>query len=497
MRWWWCIAGVSSAGSLVASGEEALHLIDVPALVCGGPSTTTVHLDAMIKGPNATAPRILTFYRTSLAGVAVSFSLKGASGETVLKNTTVQLSELEASQAKAPPRRLQEEAAEGHGCEEFFLNDGRDPVDLPDTWAEARHAFRGICEDEGVLAEECTDAEAAAFHSQPRGEVPLVADAGFCRRLAQQGHDLWGFVLASPGFAQARRLKAGGGFGHSAGGGRSGRYAGTAGGSYAARNGRWGSPLYPGLGAYGFGTAFLAMSYSRGFATTSYGYAGHSAHGPRKQNDTTVRAGPIPVTVEHEKSIHSRAITHCLDASNQSCVDGRVAAAAAGFVQWQLDPKDEFVRDDLMVYGFQARRDQSPYALTITAVAGTDYATTRICAPTGKAAADAARSASPWRPPPREDLFVTLTEVESLPKEEEDFAGVLGTVLLLLCVAGVLVMCCRQERHPEVRDVEWRRPSPRAGGKAAGNHPKVPYMKAGHEFSQQKVPAQCYPAQEE
>lgn len=440
----------------------------------------------------------------------MSFTLKGVGGETVLKNTTVKLHELEAIDSRREhPRRL-DEVADGHSCEEFFLNDGRDPVDLPDTWAEARYAFRSICEDEGLTIEECSSAEEAAFHSQPRGEEPFVTDTGFCQRLVQQGHDLWGFVLASPGFKQARRLKAGGGFGHSASyGGRGGRYSGGyAAGSYAARTGRWASPMYPTLGAYGFGTVFLAMSFTRGFATTSYGYAGHSAHGPRQKNDTTVRAGPIPVTVEHEKSIHSRAITHCLDASNQSCVSGRVAPEAAGggqLVQWRLDPQDEFVRDDLMVYGFQAKRDQSPYELTITAVSGTDYAKTRICAPSTKKsatveAADPAMrnaSSSSWRPPPREDLFVTLTEVQSMPRGgDEDFAGVLGTVLLVLVVAGVLVTCCRRDGHEPAREVEWRRPSPRAGGKVFDHHRKVAYMNAGNGFSQ-KVPAQCYPPQED
>merc|ERR1712129_572656 len=37
---------------------------------------------------------------------------------------------------------------EQEDCEEFFLLDGRSPVELPSTWEEARESFVDICEKE-------------------------------------------------------------------------------------------------------------------------------------------------------------------------------------------------------------------------------------------------------------------------------------------------------------------------------------------------------------
>jgi len=65
---------------------------------------------------------------------------------------------------------------EGDTCEDFFLSDGRSPVMLPDTWQEAREAFRGMCEAEINYFDACEEAEAKAFDGYPSGEDAFESD---------------------------------------------------------------------------------------------------------------------------------------------------------------------------------------------------------------------------------------------------------------------------------------------------------------------------------
>ena len=46
------------------------------------------------------------------------------------------------------------------GCQNFFLSDGRDPVDLPSTWAEARESADTICREEFEMPEKWCIAKA-------------------------------------------------------------------------------------------------------------------------------------------------------------------------------------------------------------------------------------------------------------------------------------------------------------------------------------------------
>jgi len=72
-------------------------------------------------------------------------------------------------------------------CEGFFLMDGRSPVDLPETWVEARTDFRDICTREGLRAELCDHTEKLAFEGYPTGNVSLDISIPLCTRLMALG----------------------------------------------------------------------------------------------------------------------------------------------------------------------------------------------------------------------------------------------------------------------------------------------------------------------
>jgi len=97
-----------------------------------------------------------------------------------------------ASSARRLSGEAEEEEAEEEGsCDEFFLLDGRAPVELPDTWDEARTAAAEVCEDDGFNAENCDDAVLLAFEGLPEGPAGLQSDDGsadtMCMRLVFLG----------------------------------------------------------------------------------------------------------------------------------------------------------------------------------------------------------------------------------------------------------------------------------------------------------------------
>jgi len=77
-------------------------------------------------------------------------------------------------------------------CEDVFLMDGRDPVDLPSTWAEARDAFISLCEDHGGSLKACITEEEKVFAEFPEGEVPFNEDKVLCSWLGSRFAQLAG-----------------------------------------------------------------------------------------------------------------------------------------------------------------------------------------------------------------------------------------------------------------------------------------------------------------
>lgn len=97
-------------------------------------------------------------------------------------------------------------------CEEYFILDGRDPVNLPDTWAEARVAFEEICHSDSESPDDCQAMTAVIFEGRPRGAEVFYTDSALCGLMLKQlnaGTKSDGsFVAPKP-----RRMKGSGGSG--------------------------------------------------------------------------------------------------------------------------------------------------------------------------------------------------------------------------------------------------------------------------------------------
>eukprot|EP00928_Gymnodinium_smaydae_P007562 TRINITY_DN1270_c0_g1_i4.p1 TRINITY_DN1270_c0_g1~~TRINITY_DN1270_c0_g1_i4.p1 ORF type:complete len:1441 (-),score=192.68 TRINITY_DN1270_c0_g1_i4:180-4502(-) len=77
----------------------------------------------------------------------------------------------------------QAEQAEPENCESFFLVDGRSPIELPETYADARSSFGTMCQDEGYDAAICEDATKLVFKGFPEDSSKMFAGTDICKRL--------------------------------------------------------------------------------------------------------------------------------------------------------------------------------------------------------------------------------------------------------------------------------------------------------------------------
>merc|ERR1712129_207214 len=73
---------------------------------------------------------------------------------------------------------LVEEMEADPGCQNFFLSDGRDPVDLPSTWAEARESAGSICREEFEMPESLLDDASMDMSSEMCGKLRQAVLAG-------------------------------------------------------------------------------------------------------------------------------------------------------------------------------------------------------------------------------------------------------------------------------------------------------------------------------
>eukprot|EP00927_Polykrikos_kofoidii_P068515 TRINITY_DN6387_c0_g2_i2.p1 TRINITY_DN6387_c0_g2~~TRINITY_DN6387_c0_g2_i2.p1 ORF type:complete len:398 (+),score=39.38 TRINITY_DN6387_c0_g2_i2:28-1221(+) len=80
-------------------------------------------------------------------------------------------------------RMQSDEASTLSNCEDFFLHDGRSPLEIPDTWAEGRSEFRNICMSEGFSVEGCSKVEGVMFKDVAADSTPINATPNFCANL--------------------------------------------------------------------------------------------------------------------------------------------------------------------------------------------------------------------------------------------------------------------------------------------------------------------------
>jgi len=360
----------------------------------------------------------------------VTFKLSSADNKSLIDNQTVTLNE------HAKKRRLNDEMAaasssssssEQRNCDEFFLLDGRDPVELPDTWSEARDSFLQLCESESSDAPDaCLRSELEAFAGYPeRSEEPFLADEKLCNRLMYHAPGIDKEALALflnsgvlPRGAVPRRTKG------------STSSGGAATSSHTSKN--------AGAGTYTYSTARMTTMYPAGYATTGYGFSGYTSRMPSRVIGTYFIVGWWGPRMFWG----SRRYTHCHDGSGQACDSSSAVKCETGEdCDWKAISGDNLIRDDLMQTGFKPINHKGPFTLTISKIDGAGFNTSRICPPSGWTPTGA--SSGSWTPPAGQDLFAALSNAEGFVEEEEInhwvWVGPLLAVFFCCCLGCIIL----------------------------------------------------------
>lgn len=403
----------------------ALTLVDVPSLVCNSSEDTIqIQLDEPIE---TDAPYFLSFFRTSPAAVNLTFSLRSADGQIVAPKHSVLLEDVSghkkanltavAHSLNPGERRMSESDVLGSNCEDFFLYDGRSPIDLPDTWFEAREAFRDMCEAESESVARCRDIEEAAFNGYPEGHESLESDGLLCTRLFDHSAVFFPGILQNP--YRVRRLKSFGAVGYKSAKGRpsAGTYQNTG---------------NPNAGLYGYSTVSLARRYPTGATRSGYGYVGRGGLAPYHR-----RAGVVTVAVivGYSSFRWSRGSTRCFGNRCNGTIGG--ACSAQDPCEFPLGDDEDLTRDDILdSTGFRPDQHPGPYTLEIHRVIGDHFNPDRIC-PTDTWQGEHDPS---WSLPDQQDLFVAISRAESM--VEEKSANVAVIIIISIIVGIPVVICC-------------------------------------------------------
>lgn len=441
-----------------AACQDALYFVDVLKVVCDGQpfEVDLKHLPVSYTSD----PVVPVFYRSSLKATNIVFSVatKGEA-QVAVPETSVDLvatGRRLADFVVEPLRRLLLPSAVWSGpadagagaagataggvdsvgsvdlptCQEFFLMDGRQPVDLPETWSEARHAFGAVCEGEGIAPERCTEAGAALFMGQPEGEVPFNIDAAFCKNVAQYAADVWGDVRRLP-----RRLKGSGYYGE--------RSSGSLGTRYTSSK----------ASSYGYTTSTLGSRYSGGYSSASYGYWGRRPYLPVGGTvGPTGGVTPVSMIAAPTRTGYSSFYYYGYGSYyyGRSGSTGRIRKIADQNVNcdensqcvYDLPDNVTMIRDDLMNFGFipdsicgAACRTTNPMVLRIRYIGGEDWGNVTFCPPVGWTEANNMS----YQPKDVPLLFFTLSQAETSTMWSEATATVIA---LSVIFGGVLPCCC-------------------------------------------------------
>jgi len=395
---------------------DRLVVVDVPLVICPG-AAGKVEFEVTVPGP-ADQPHVLSFFRNGKASASVTYALKDAIGQEIVASTTTTLMGYARRLADVIDVPLAE-----NNCQDFWLSDGRDPVELPDTWSEARSSFRSMCEAEGSLGDGCAAAEEDVFRGYPRSGGALRTDDRLCARLRARAASALdpetaafvrargAGVLPALGPAPPRRAKG-------ASSGSSTSSGGTAVGNY-------GSSRVDGV--YSSSTATLGRSYPGGYSSASYGYSGVGARSPSRM------AGTYAVVFWYSPRGYygSRSYTSCQQASSQ-CSGGQVKCNSGETCDWVQPNGEQLIRDDLMDTGFLPSEWEQPFTLTITDMSGSAFSPSGSCPPSGW---DPATNTPFWTPTPGQDLYAALSDVEYI----EDALPWWGTLIIVL---SSVIFCC-------------------------------------------------------
>jgi hypothetical protein len=458
----------------VGAGSPALNLIDVPSVVCsGGPGETKVHLSDY-PFSKKDKPWVPTFYRTSQKQAVVTFSLSDKNGKFICQQKQVTLLELpEGSRPVNMPtpnpdttipdamiaRRLvlANSSEQGHpgvimgspgftvqaeskndlgvveesavsedpldgDCHSFFLLDGRSVVELPDTWDEARGAFRDLCKQEGVSDSGCAMAEREIFEGYPEvGADDFAIGADLCAKLhAHIGAAQEIQMDASNKDAMQERLPMLPVTGIDA----------QMFSAPARRAKGWGSSN---AGGYSYSSSRQGRNYPYGARQTGYGYSGAGKYTSGMAVPLAVGGGVVGggVAGAYVYSRYYTYNTHYRDQYNSCHASGWSSCSSASEASSVL-PGDT-IRDDLMDAGFFPMDFEAPLMLTVSKIEGVDYAASRICPPAGWNLGDT----TAWTPPANQDLFFVFSEAEE--EEYQPPTSSISTASIVLIILGALI----------------------------------------------------------
>lgn len=419
--------------------DWALTLIDVPTLQCTSAaergSLWPYTMPEPQQGTRMAGTKrlhVLSFFRTSPNPVVVGFEMYDVNGNTVVAYTEVELVDLSGSpKAVNNSRRVSTNDFVGSNCEDFFLSDGRTPVELPDTWAEAREAFRGMCEVETGDSAKCDAVKEDAFSGYPDTEVSMESDGALCTSLFEHGATFLPELLS--GVAPLRRLKGGTGSYSSAGGG----------GAVGGRT------FSSGAGSYGATSARMGTNYPRGYTSTGYGYAGRGGMTPSRGYSPATRGIVVGAVVFGGMGYGGyrwgRGRTRCYgDRCNSTASDECTVDKPCDFA---LSADEDFTRDDLLEHtAFDAGVHPGPYDLYIRKVDGEQFRASRICPPANWTGIDGDMG---FTLPEFQDIFVAITKVDEMIFQEEstEDSPIALFVILVFLIPGVVLYCCYRQHQ--------------------------------------------------
>jgi hypothetical protein len=386
------------------------HMVDVPAIQCqGGPGKW----EATDIGGFTETDLLVTFFRTSPQAVTVEFEMKDKAGRLAVKRQTVTLQaqsrrlSVRVSQAQVLAKQQQaesefdsssrlrgrEEEETADVCEDFWLSDGRSPVEIPATWGEARSEFQEMCSAEGYSKESCVEAESELFEGHPSDfNTPLLINRQMCTRLLEHLSAVVSSdfdtdsvsentVPLSDGslmFPPLRRLKGGGATGS------------------ATRS-----------------SSSLGRSYPGGVSKAGYGYTGMGLSRGMPMRMAMVGGIGGGFLLFGGMAYYSGSYNRRRGRDQGTCQDGQEGCE----VKYDVD----MYRDDLLDTTFISSDYEGPFTFIVYSVTGVDYAPETVCPPSTYCEGcylDATPTPSPtsagcdcnsWEPP-ASDLFVTFSD---------------------------------------------------------------------------------------
>lgn len=421
------VAPVLLAATLAACGNgaqdalEALYYVDSAQLVCNT-KPFIFSVDVPTESSAKSQVHVPVFFRTFRDEVKLMWSLVDANGTIIVPATETTL--------QGHSRRLAEEE---WLFEDFFLADGRSPVELPDSWEEARGAFRSIGEQGGSPG--CEASESRLFSGRPSGREAFEPSGDFCSVLARYHAEFGGYSFS-------RRLKGGGG-------------------TYWSRTGSvaiggWESTSRTSMSPYGYSRWRADLVYPRGYAKTGYGYTARGAMAPWRTRSTLAivagaGAGAYTGYAAWRWSRH-------VGAGPGEC---RRADSDCGW-----DHSGELIRDDIMTNGVIPSELRYPLNLSVTYMSSAGFVKSEMCL----------GDSLLWNSSSSGDLFFTLAEVDELEEDERknnfSFLFILGCI----CPAAIWYLYCQGPAEWSRIMRRWKRE--RKG--AAGLPGATTYLRTDH-----------------